>query len=218
MKFDPSLYLVTDRALSLGRDLEWIVTEAVRGGVTMVQLREKDCSTREFVSLGQRLKTILRESHVPLIINDRIDVALAIQADGVHLGQTDMPYAIARQLLGPDKIIGLSVENFEQIKEANRLNIDYIGISPIFSTPTKTDTAAPFGLEGTAKAVQLSVHPTVAIGGIHLDNVERVMATGVNGVAVVSCICSAADPTLAAQQLKAKIDAKTSQSISLPAK
>ena len=170
------------------------------------------------MALGQRLKTILREFQVPLIINDRIDVALAIQADGVHLGQTDMPYAIARQLLGPDKIIGLSVENFEQIKETNRLDIDYIGISPIFSTPTKTDTAAPFGLEGTAKAVQLSVHPTVAIGGIHLDNVERVMATGVNGVAVVSCICSAADPTLAAKQLKAKIDAKTSQSISLPAK
>lgn len=127
MKFDPSLYLVTDRALSLGRDLEWIVTESVRGGVTMVQLREKDCSTREFVTLGQRLKTILSKFQVPLIINDRIDVALAIQADGVHLGQTDMPYAIARQLLGPDKIIGLSVENFEQIKEANLLDVDYIG-------------------------------------------------------------------------------------------
>ena len=194
MKFDPSLYLVTDRALSLGRDLEWIVTEAVRGGVTMVQLREKDCSTREFVALGQRLKALLNDFQVPLIINDRIDVALAIQADGLHLGQTDMPYAIARQLLGPDKIIGLSVENFEQIKQANLLDVDYIGISPIFSTPTKTNTATPFGLEGTATAAQLSTHPTVAIGGIHLDNVEQVMATGVDGVAVVSCICSADDP------------------------
>lgn len=95
--------MVTDRALSLGRDLEWIVTEAVRGGVTMVQLREKDCSTREFVALGQRLKTILSKFQVPLIINDRIDVALAIQADGVHLGQTDMPYAICHSTaaIGP---------------------------------------------------------------------------------------------------------------------
>lgn len=116
-----------------------------------------------------------------------------------------MPYAIARQLLGPDKIIGLSVENFEQIKQANLLDVDYIGISPIFSTPTKTNTATPFGLEGTATAAQLSTHPTVAIGGIHLDNVEQVMATGVDGVAVVSCICSADDPALAAQCLKTKI-------------
>lgn len=195
------LYLVTDSELSLGRSLEWIVEEAVKGGVTMVQLREKNCSTREFIDKALRLKALLSPQGVPLIINDRIDVALASGADGVHIGQSDMPYSIARQLLGPDKIIGLSVENFQQIEEANKLNLEYIGVSPVFATPTKTDTAPAFGLEGLRRAVQLSRHPAVGIGGMNIASAASVMACGADGIAVVSAIVSAADPKTAALEL-----------------
>ncbi len=197
------LYLVTDRGLSLGRDIEWIVGEAVAGGVTIVQLREKDIDTREFVALGLRLKALLSPLGVPLIINDRVDVALAVDADGVHIGQSDMPYDVARRLLGPDKIIGLSVETLDQVKEANLLDVDYIAVSPVYSTPTKTDTAPPFGLEGLRQAVSLSRHPGVAIGGMNADTVPAVLATGIDGVAVVSAICSAPDPRAAAAALRA---------------
>ena len=201
MKQALKLYLVTDRDLSLGRSLEEVVCEAVAGGVTIVQLREKDAATGEFVELARRLMAVLKPLGVPLIINDRVDIALAVDADGVHIGQSDMSYADARRLLGPDKIIGLSVENFEDLEAANALDVDYIGISPVYGTPTKTDTAEPFGLEGLRKAVQMSVHPTVAIGGMNASTVEDVMAAGTDGVAVVSAICSAESPRLAAKEL-----------------
>lgn len=201
MKEKLKLYLVTDRGLSLGRPLEEIVSEAVAGGVTMVQLREKDAATGEFVELGRRLMSLLKPLGVPLIINDRVDVALAIDADGVHIGQSDMSYADARRLLGPEKIIGLSVENFEDLEAANKLDVDYIGISPVYGTPTKTDTADPFGLEGIRKAVEMSVHPTVAIGGMNVATVGEVIAAGTDGVAVVSAICSAESPRDAAAEL-----------------
>lgn len=178
-----------------------IVEKAVSGGVTMVQLREKTADTHTFLERAFALKRLLQSTDVPLIINDRVDIALAVDADGVHLGQSDMPVAIARQLLGPDKIIGLSVENFEQIKEANQLDIQYIGISPIFATPTKTDTQTPFGLEGARQAVALSTHPTIGIGGINASNIAAVRATGLDGVAVVSAIMCAPDPKKAAQEL-----------------
>ena len=121
IKDNLALYLVTDRGLSLGRDLETVVMQAVRGGVTLVQLREKSIDTREFIALGLRLKAALAGSGVPLLINDRVDVALAVDADGVHIGQSDMPYEIARRLLGPDKIIGLSVETMDEVRQANDL-------------------------------------------------------------------------------------------------
>ena len=195
------LYLVTDRGLSLGRSLEEVVIEAVAGGATMVQLREKEAPTGEFVALAKRLRALLAPLGVPLVINDRVDVALAADADGVHIGQSDMAYEDARRLLGPDKIIGLSVENFEDLERANSLDVDYVGISPVYGTPTKTDTAQPFGLEGLRKAVELSTHPTVAIGGMNQQTVAEVMATGCDGVAVVSAICSAPSPRQAAQEL-----------------
>lgn len=195
------LYLVTDRGFLHGRELEDVVCSAVRGGVTMVQLREKDIDTKEFVDLAIRLKKALAPLGVPLIINDRVDVALAADADGVHIGQSDMPYPIARRLLGPDKIIGLSVENFAQLEEANALSVDYIGVSPVFATPTKTDTATPFGLDGLRKAVRMSTHPTVAIGGMNASTAASVLATGTDGLAVVSAIMAAADPALAARTL-----------------
>jgi len=200
--FDLSLYLVTDRQLSRGRDLEWIVEEAVKGGVTMVQLREKDCSTRTFIGLAVRLKSKLVSLHIPLIINDRLDVALASDADGVHIGQSDMPGALARKILGENKIIGLSVENMKQVYEANGMDIDYIGISPVFSTFTKTDTAQPFGLEGIREVMAITKHPAVAIGGINAGNTREIMAAGADGIAVVSAICSADNPREAAIELK----------------
>lgn len=207
MKDYLKLYLVTDRELSLGRSLEEVVSEAVKGGVTVVQLREKDASTGEFIELARRLMKLLKPLDIPLIINDRVDVALAVDADGVHIGQSDMSYEDARRLLGPDKIIGLSVENFKDIEAANALDVDYIGISPVYGTPTKTDTAEPFGLEGLREAVQMSAHPTVAIGGMNASTIAEVMAAGTDGVAVVSAICSAENIRKATSDLRAIVEA-----------
>ncbi len=207
-EFDLSLYLVTDSELCGDKNLEQIVEEAARGGVTIVQLREKELPTGEFIARARRLKTILNKYHIPLIINDRADVALAVDADGLHVGQSDMSYEDARRLLGEDKIIGLSVENQEEVLAANCLDVDYIGISPIFATPTKTDTFAPFGYDGCALAVQNTRHRTVAIGGINLGNITEVFATGVDGVAVVSAIICAENPCSASKELLSKISCK----------
>ena len=134
------IYLVTDRGLCCNRTLADVVMQAVQGGVAYVQLREKDISTRLFVEEAIAIKKILKPHSVPLIINDRIDVALACGAEGVHIGQEDMPYAIARKLMGPKAIIGLSVEDWADVEEGQKLDVDYIGVSPVFPTPTKTDT------------------------------------------------------------------------------
>ena len=203
--FDLSLYLVTDRPLSGGRDMAWIVREAAAGGVTMVQLREKECSTAEFIALARELKRALSPLGIPLIINDRVDVALAVDADGVHIGQSDMPYDVARRLLGPDKIIGLSVETMEEVIAANALDVDYIGISPVYATPTKTDTLAPFGLEGIEEVMRLSRHRCVAIGGMNRNTIGEVIERGVEGVAVVSAIVAAESPREASEELAAII-------------
>jgi len=205
MTFDLSLYLVTDRSLSKGRPIEWIVDESVKGGVTMVQLREKQATTREFIELAIHLREKLHLLGIPLIINDRLDIALASGADGLHIGQNDMPYELARRLLGKEKIIGLSVENLEQARHANELDVNYIGISPVFSTDTKTDTLKPFGLDGIRHVAAISRHPSVAIGGINETNARQIVAAGAHGIAVVSAIVSADDPMKAAQKLKQKI-------------
>ena len=199
--FDLSLYLVTDRSLSLGRSLESVVFDAAEGGVTMVQLREKDCSTLEFYQQAMLLKECLRPYHIPLIINDRLDIALACDAEGLHIGQSDIPYDIARKLLGKDKIIGLSVECLQDAVDANELDVDYIGISPVFGTPTKTDTAPALGLEGIREIVKISRHPAVGIGGINQTNAADIIEAGADGISVVSAIMSASDPKQAAFQL-----------------
>lgn len=202
------LYLVTDRALSLGRPLPEIVRAAVEGGATMVQLREKECDTREFVEQGRAIHRFLQPLGIPLIINDRADIALAIDAEGLHVGQHDMAYADARRLLGPEAIIGLSVENAGQARECLSLNgLDYIGASPIFATPTKTDTAPALGLEGlhTLRTIVGPELPIVAIGGINSSNIQSIIRSGADGVAVVSAICSAPSPTEAARRLRDEI-------------
>lgn len=198
--FDLSLYLVTDSGLCGERRLEDIVKAAVQGGCTMVQLREKDLDTGTFIARARILKKVLAPYHVPLIINDRVDVALAADADGVHLGQSDMSIEDARRLLG-NKIIGWSVESMDDVRRANELDVDYIGISPVFATPTKTDTAQPFGIEGTRQAVALSTHPTVGIGGINRRTIDSLRDCGLDGVAVVSDIMLADEPRVVAQTL-----------------
>ncbi len=181
--------------------MEEVAVAAVEGGVTMVQLREKECSTLEFYNLALRMKACLKPYKVPLIINDRLDIALACDAEGLHIGQNDMPYQIARQLLGQNKIIGLSVENTQDVVDANSLDIDYIGISPVFNTMTKTDTAPALGLDGVKELTRISKHPSVGIGGINLSNSRDVILSGANGVSVVSAIMSSVDPKQSAQQL-----------------
>lgn len=209
MPFDASLYLVTDRELSLGRSLEFIVAEAIAGGVTLVQLREKDCSTGAFIALAERLLAITRPAGVPLIINDRVDVALAVDADGVHVGQSDMPPDVARRLIGPDKILGLSVETIAQAEAAEKLAVDYLGVSPVFLTATKPDATQALGLEGLREIRRISRHPLVAIGGMNHQTAAATMTAGADGLAVVSAICSAADPRAAAVSLKNIITGKT---------
>ena len=139
---------------------------------------------------------------MPLIINDRVDVALACGADGVHIGQEDMPYSTARKLMGKNAIIGLSVETWEDVEAAQRLDVDYIGVSPVFATPTKTNTKEPWGLEGLKKIKFFSRHPIVAIGGINESNARAVVEAGVDCLAVVSAICAADNPSQSATNLK----------------
>jgi len=196
------VYLVTDQASLRGRTLADVVLAAVQGGVSCVQLREKALPTRDFVALALAVKDLLAPFDVPLVINDRLDVALACGAQGVHLGQSDMPVALARQLLPPGVFIGLSVENLSDVARAAGQPVDYLGISPVYATPTKTDTAAPWGLAGLRQARALTTLPLVAIGGIHQGNAAELLQAGADGLAVVSAICSAADPGVAAQSFK----------------
>ncbi|NMD43685.1 MAG: thiamine phosphate synthase, partial [Firmicutes bacterium] len=182
------LYLVTDRSLTRGRPLEEVVARAVQGGVTAVQLREKEVNTRFFVELARQLKALLAPSGVPLLINDRVDLALAVGVDGVHLGQEDLPYPAARQLLGPQALIGLSVETEPQVLAAEDYDVAYLGVSPIFPTPTKTDTRGSWGLDGLARVRRLSRHPLVAIGGPNAANAGAAVTAGADSIAVVSAI------------------------------
>jgi thiamine-phosphate pyrophosphorylase len=199
---DWGLSLVTDRQLAGPRSVEDLVRAAVRGGVTVVQLREKDLCAKEYIELARRLKIFLADTGVPLIVNDRVDVALAARADGVHLGQSDMDPRDARRLLGPDAIIGLSVETMEQAEQAAAFDVDYLGVSPIFSTPTKPELTGGWGIEGLARLRALSRHALVAIGGISGANAAEVVHAGADGVAVVSAICAAPDPEAAARELR----------------
>jgi thiamine-phosphate pyrophosphorylase len=195
------LYFVTDRGLCGDKTLADVVLQAIRGGAACVQLREKDVTTRFFVEEALRIKALLAPFKVPLIINDRLDVALAVKADGVHVGQEDMPYEIARKLMGPRAIIGLSVETWEDVERAQGLDVDYLGVSPVFATPTKTDTKEPWGREGLARIRAFSRHPLVGIGGINASNAEAVVMAGADSVAVVSAICAAPDPFTASREL-----------------
>ncbi|MEH0157225.1 thiamine phosphate synthase [Limibacter armeniacum] len=191
------LYLVTSESDCRHHSLASVIQMAAEGGVGMVQLREKNASTREFIQKGLLLKTLLKPFNIPLIINDRVDVALAVEAEGVHLGQSDMPVESARRLLPPNSIVGLSVESLEEVKEAENLPVDYLGVSPVFGTQTKTDTKIEWGLDGLQHIRQISKHRLVAIGGISITNAEEVLKAGADDLALVSAICGVPDPKLA---------------------
>jgi thiamine-phosphate pyrophosphorylase len=201
-RIDYSLYLVTDRGLSCGRTTLEIVTAAVSGGVTCVQLREKTASTRKFIREALTLKEYLRSVTVPLIINDRLDVALAVGADGVHLGRKDMPLAMARAIVEDRMVIGISVESLEDAVAAEAGGADYLGVSPIYQTLTKTDTAPALGVAGLRVIRQAVNLPLVGIGGLHQGNAAEIIGNGADGVAVVSAIVAAQDPMQAARGLK----------------
>lgn len=199
------VYLVTDRSFSKGRSTLEIVIAAVEGGISVVQLREKDLNTRDFYEEGMRIRDFLRNRGVPLIVNDRLDIALALDADGVHLGQKDLPAKVARTILGPERIIGLSVETPAHVDEHAVKYADYLAVSPIFATGTKIDTGAPWGLDGLAQARSMTDLPLVAIGSMKVENARDVVIAGADCVAVVTAIVSAADPARATRALVAEV-------------
>mgnify|MGYP005814989463 CR=1 FL=1 len=197
-----SLYLVTDSALAMGRPLLDVVRAAVEGGVTCVQVREKDLPARAYIERLLAVRPLLGERGIPLFVNDRVDVALAVEADGVHLGQTDLPLGMARRLVADRLLIGVSCETVQDAIDAERGGADYVSVSPVFATPTKADTAPALGLDGV-RAVRRAVRvPVVAIGGITAANAADVIRAGADGICVVSAIVSASDPRAAAAALR----------------
>jgi thiamine-phosphate pyrophosphorylase len=194
------LCLVTDRGLARGRPLMQIVDAAVRGGVTMVQLREKAATTRAFLEEARALKSLLAPLGVPLIINDRLDIAMAVDADGVHVGQTDLPVEVARRILGPSKIVGLSISDSPQILRPETACADYLGIGPIYPQQTKEDADPTLGVEGFRRLRELTQKPMLVIGGLNPDNSAPLLVAGADGVAVVSAIVSADEPGEAAKR------------------
>lgn len=197
------LYLVTDSDICRQADhtLAFVVEEACRAGVRWVQLREKNLSTRAFLETGEAIKRITQEYGAKLIVNDRVDIAMALDADGVHIGQDDMPYAIVRSLVGPGKIVGLSVNTIAEAQAACNLDVDYLGVATVFPTGTKQDTASLLGLEALRILCHQTQRPTFAIGGINTKNVQDVIRAGATGVAVVSAICGQPAPYDAACHL-----------------
>jgi thiamine-phosphate pyrophosphorylase len=198
---DLSLYLVTDEALARGRSLERIVEEAIAGGVTAVQLREKTAGTAALVARGERLRAITAAASVALIVNDRVDLALAIDADGAHVGQRDLPASRAREVLGDERVLGVTVGNVTEARAARQAGADYLGSTAVFATRTKADAGEPIGIARLAALVRASGLPVVAIGGIDAHNARAVLETGVAGIAVVSAIVAADDPRGAASRL-----------------
>lgn len=201
---DYSLYLCTDRNCMDGRDFYRIVEQAVQGGCTLVQLREKNLGTREFIQAAKGIKAITDKYNIPLIINDRVDICLAVDAAGVHLGQEDMPVSDARKLLGSEKIIGCSAHNIEEALLAEKDGADYLGVGAIFTTATKKDTVATsiHTLREICEKVKL---PVVAIGGVKEENVKELTGTNISGIAVVSAIMAAKEPKIAAQHLQTMV-------------
>lgn len=201
MEINYELYLITDRRFLRGRELKKVLEQAILGGVTLVQVREKDVSTREFFNVAKEVKEITDYYNVPIIINDRLDIAQAIDAHGVHLGQKDMNLTIARKILGKDKIIGISAGNIREALEAQNNGADYLGIGTIFPTGSKKDVDEIIGIDGLSKIKNSIQIPSVAIGGINKSNFKDILNTGVDGISVISAILNENDIKLAAKNL-----------------
>ncbi len=202
MPVDYSLYLVTDRSVLQGRDIFKAVEEAIQGGVTLVQLREKEISSQDFYYLALKMKELVHCHGIPLIINDRLDIALAVDADGLHIGQGDLPLPAVRSLLGPDKLLGYSVASVAEAQYGQKHGADYLGAQPVFPTGSKLDLGEPLGNKGIA-AIRHSVSiPVVGIGGIGPANIAALKETGIEGVAVISAILGCPDIERAARDLR----------------
>lgn len=200
MKLDLSLYLVTDKRNKTDEEFLEIIEEAIKGGTTVVQIREKEGETLDFYNLALKVKEITSKYNVPLIVNDRIDVALAIKSEGVHIGQTDMPADVARSLIGDEMILGVSASTVKEAGKAEKDGADYIGTGAVFPTATKDD--APSITKDDLKEVTGSINiPTVAIGGITLENASELAGTGIAGISVVSAIMNSKDPKTASENL-----------------
>lgn len=200
-----SLYLVTERSLLCGIELEQAVEEAILGGTTLVQLREKNISTMEFYKIAVDIKKVTDKYNVPLIIDDRLDIALAVDAAGIHVGQSDMPCEIARELVGKDKIVGVSAGSVEEALKAQKDGADYLGVGAVFPTGTKKD-ATDVSMETLKEIVQKVNIPVVAIGGVSQDNVDKLADTGIDGISVISAILGKKDVRKAAKELKAAVE------------
>ncbi len=201
---DYRLYLVTDSRLCEPRLLPDAVAQAIEGGVTVVQLREKDASTLGFYNTAMAVKKVTDTYHIPLIINDRLDIVLAVDAAGLHIGQSDLPAAVARRLLGKDKLLGVSAGSAGQAAAAFRDGADYIGVASCFPTGTKSDAQA-IGFEEIRKICASVALPKVGIGGIKADNVAQLESLGLDGIAVVSAIMGQSDPKKCAADLAERL-------------
>ena len=197
---DYSLYLCTDRRLMTSPTIEASAESALRGGTTVIQLREKDCSSREFYELGLRVKKITERYNAPIIINDRVDIALAVGAAGVHVGQGDLPCKVVREIVGPDMIVGVSAATLDEAVQAEQDGADYLGVGAMYATATKTDTR-PVSMEELLKIRAAVKIPIVVIGGINKQTLGNFKGTGVDGLAVVSAIVAQPDPEAAAREL-----------------
>ncbi len=204
---DWTLYIITDAKLSRGRSHLEVVQEAIKGGASLIQFRDKEMTTRQLVETAKEIKGLTNKANIPFVINDRLDVALAVDADGLHVGQDDMPAALARRLLGPKKILGVSASTVAEAIQAEKDGADYVSASPVFSTPTKPDAPPPTGVEGLRAIVEAVDIPVIAIGGINVRNAKVVMEAGAVGVAVISAVVSAPDIAEAARRLREKVEA-----------
>lgn len=201
LNFD--LYLVTDRKLTYGRDLLWVLERALDGGVKAIQLREKDLSGKQLFSLAERVSHLCRRYQAQLFINDRADVALAVDAAGVHLGESSMPVPAARALLGTQRIIGVSTHSLEGARKAEQDGADFIVFGPVYFTPSKANYGTPQGLNALRKIVANISLAVYAIGGIKLENLLETQRVGIRGVALISAIMNADEPDHTARQLLA---------------
>jgi thiamine-phosphate pyrophosphorylase len=191
---DFDLCLITDRTQTLGRDLLWVLERALAGGVQAIQLREKDLGSRDLFCLAEKTRRLCQDYHAALLVNDRIDVALAIDADGVQLGKTSVPLKTARELLGPDKLLGASTHSLDESQRAEECGADFVLFGPVYFTPSKAAYGAPQGTAALKEIVEKIPLPVYAIGGIALDNLRDAKSTGIRGVALISAVMSAQDP------------------------
>jgi thiamine-phosphate pyrophosphorylase len=201
------LYVITDEKASRGRSHLQVAEAAIRGGADVLQLRDKEASGGRLYRVALQLRELTRDAKVPFIVNDRLDIALAADADGVHVGQADLPASVVRRILGPGKILGVSVDTVEEAVLAEKDGADYLGVGPVFEARgTKPDTGEPLGIECIARIRRHCRLPIVAIGGINAENARKVREAGADGAAVISAIVAADDIAQAARRLKRILD------------